>query len=653
MPIDRTALEQTFSTAVARLLAFRTAAGHWEGRLSSSALSTATASFALAMAGGERHQPLVRRGLEWLVKNQNSDGGWGDTVLSRSNISTTLLAWSAMSLADASDSPVAGAVAKAEAWLVSQAGNLSPDALAGAVNRAYGDDRTFSAPILTMCVLAGRLGERPGAWRRVAPLPFELGALGHRWLRWLRMPVVSYALPALIAIGQVRHHFFPPRCPFTRLVRRLAAGATLRRLARIQPASGGFLEAAPLTSFVAMSLAAMGQQAHPAAAGGVEFLARTVRPDGSWPIDTNLATWVTTLAVNALAQCGPLEEFLSTTDRDPILGWLLGQQHTKVHPYTGAAPGGWAWTDLSGGVPDADDTAGAILALRHLAPDDNRVIDAAGCGVNWLLDIQNRDGGIPTFCRGWGRLPFDRSTADLTAHALRAWRAWRDVLPADPTTSAAGLLSRRVDKASAAALRSLARSQSSDGSWSPLWFGSEHALRMENRVYGTARVVEALAAPSAAEGGLCLDLLTKAVRWLISAANADGGWGGDGNRSGVEETSLAVGALARCRVPCFWRCLPEACDTRPKDMLLRKQCEEAWHPTNGTETPGHSPEEIESAIEKGTAWLIENTRKGAVARAAPIGLYFASLWYYEELYPLVFTVAALGQVRRLLSDTRH
>ena len=37
-----------------------------------------------------------------------------------------------------------------------------------------------------------------------------------------------------------------------------------------------------------------------------------------------------------------------------------GQQ---VHPLTGAEPGGWGWTDLSGAVPDADDTAAALLAL--------------------------------------------------------------------------------------------------------------------------------------------------------------------------------------------------------------------------------------------------------------------------------------------------
>ena len=42
---------------------------------------------------------LIRCGLAWLVKTQNADGGWGDTVLSISNISTTALCWAAISFA--------------------------------------------------------------------------------------------------------------------------------------------------------------------------------------------------------------------------------------------------------------------------------------------------------------------------------------------------------------------------------------------------------------------------------------------------------------------------------------------------------------------------------------------------------------------------
>ena len=33
-----------------------------------------------------------------------------------------------------------------------------------------------------------------------------------------------------------------------------------------------------------------------------------------------------------------------------------------------------------------------------------------------------------------------------------------------------------------------------------------------------------------------------------------------------------------------------------------------------------------------------------LAQPAPIGLYFSSLWYSERLYPLIWTVGALGRV---------
>jgi len=192
-----------------------------------------------------------------------------------------------------------------------------------------------------------------------------------------------------------------------------------------------------------MSLAAAGEVSHPVVNRGLEFLERSGRPDGSWAIDTNLATWVTTLSVNALADLHGLPSPLPPAAREKILDWLIGQQYRQVHPYTLAAPGGWAWTDLPGGVPDADDTAGATLALHNLAPDSEPARQAAIRGIHWLADLQNSDGGIPTFCRGWGNLPFDRSSPDLTAHALLAWSAWFDKLT-DPLRTRIYAATRRA-----------------------------------------------------------------------------------------------------------------------------------------------------------------------------------------------------------------
>ena len=57
---------------------------------------------------------------------------------------------------------------------------------------------------------------------------------------------------------------------------------------------------------------------------------------------------------------------LTPEQRMTLREWLLAQQYRAEHPYTHAKPGGWAWTPLPGGVPDADDTPGALLALLEL-----------------------------------------------------------------------------------------------------------------------------------------------------------------------------------------------------------------------------------------------------------------------------------------------
>lgn len=605
MSHDLATLDRTIDTLAERLLERRAPSGHWEGRLASSALSTATALVALTLderASARAYRELITSGLAWLVAHQNPDGGWGDTVVSFSNLSTTVLCWAALSLGGPEGPPESGrhvAIDRAEHWLRGQVGDLGATSLKQAILRRYGSDRTFSAPILTVLALAGKLGAGADAWRLVPQLPFELAACPQRWFRWMRLPVVSYALPALVAIGQVRHHHAPTRNPLLAPVRSALRTRTLQVARNMQPASGGYLEAVPLTAFVAMSLISAGAGDDPIVARGIRFLIDSARADGSWPIDTNLATWVTTLSVDALAAGNRL----SADDRRRIARWLLDQQVAQEHPFTHARPGGWAWTDRPGGVPDADDTAGALLAIWNLAGVEQA--DAAMAGINWLLDLQNSDGGIPTFCRGWGALPFDRSAPDLTAHALEAWNAWHAAVVMD--------LQRRMSRAAERAVVYLADRQGQDGSWTPLWFGNQHAAGELNLTYGTARVVGALTAPLARRSSSAAESHRRGLAWLLSAQNEDGGWGGtSGSPSSIEETGVAVYALARSLVG--------------------------------------SPE-VADAMGRGAEWLVAATDKGRQTPPSPIGLYFARLWYYEELYPLVWSLKGLSEARARLTVT--
>ncbi|NQU76126.1 MAG: squalene--hopene cyclase, partial [Planctomycetes bacterium] len=160
-----------------RLLAERGDRPYWLGRLADSALATATAVAALAMAtssAGSRPD-AVAAGLTWLAQDQNDDGGWGDSPESPSNPTASILVVSAMRLA--------GQKPNDAAWsYIRQQGG------AKAMLARYGDDRTFSAPILTVAALAGLAD-----WSDVPTLPMELAALPHWLLRLAGVPVVSYA----------------------------------------------------------------------------------------------------------------------------------------------------------------------------------------------------------------------------------------------------------------------------------------------------------------------------------------------------------------------------------------------------------------------------------------------------------------------------
>jgi squalene-hopene/tetraprenyl-beta-curcumene cyclase len=656
-------LRAAYQTARDALLAERTPAGHWIGELSSSALATATAVTALAVvarsAGRQpKHESLIDAGLQWLTLHQNADGGWGDTVKSISNISTTMLCRAAFHVTGRADRH-ADALERCEDRLAEHFGR-TPAELAEAVRQRYGRDRTFSVPILMMCALAGLV-----PWREVPRLPFEAACLPQSWYRLARMPVVSYALPALIAIGQVVHHHRSTWNPITWVLRRLGRRRSLHVLERIQPSSGGYLEATPLTSFVVMSLAAMrvpshlsppetgeegvgvtgveartvekqprsGGSAHPplppplsprfggregqegpadrVIARGVEFIVNSARADGSWPIDTNLSIWVTTLSVNALAAADDLERLDS---RDTLASWLLAQQTKEVHPYTGAEPGAWGWSDEPGSVPDCDDTPGAVLALENLTQDWK----SGRGGSDWIKELQNRDGGWPTFCRGWGKLPFDRSGSDLTAHALRAMAVvvrgffgrlpdgWggQIIPPRNSKQESHGYVRVWWWTDTLRGLQYLSSHQRSDGSWLPLWFGNQHAPDDINPVYGTARVLAAYRDLNQ----LDTDEARRGISFLLDVQNSDGGWGGArATPSSVEETALAV------------------------EILIEL-----------------APPEARAAVERGIEYLVRRVEDGTFTDASPIGFYFAKLWYFEKLYPIIFTVAALGRAARQL-----
>ena len=637
LPELRERIEQAIDRLRLDLVESKGSSNHWTGALSTSALSTATAVSALSISrdqfrmnpwtiehdvSGDRYLPprwdaLIESGSVWLSRSQNQDGGFGDTNRSLSNIATTLLVLAAWQLA-CHNSRYAVQIAAAWAY-VERKGSWD------GLRRRYGKDKTFVVPIMTNCALAGLVD-----WGKIPTLPFEAAALPQSWYRFVQLPVVSYAIPALVAIGQAQFYHRSPRNPLFRMVRAAARKPTMRVLTRMQPTSGGFLEAVPLTSFVLMSLASIGHAASRVAVESRKFIIDSVLQDGSWPIDTNLATWVTSLASanffnakNNSVSPRPDEPFTSDElmQWDRTIDWLLTCQHRQRQAFTGAVPGGWGWTNLSGAVPDADDTPAALIALqkwmisRNAAlgkPGDEsgtlsntrktRVLDAAREGCRWLMRLQNRDGGWPTFCRGWGTLPFDRSGSDLTAHAIRALSCWRK--------NEGAIAIRGVDRALKRGWDYLEKHQQADGSWLPLWFGNQDREEEDNPIYGTGRVMLCYSECEREDN----PAFQRGLAFLLANQNADGGWGGGKSSrypgqertwgslsSTIEETSVALeGILA-----------------------------------------GGGTKAFADSIIRGVNWLCDAIQQNHHHVSQPIGFYFARLWYHEKLYPLVFSLGAL------------
>lgn len=579
--------------------------GYWEGRLASSPLATAVALCALNDEDAFSEERRAA-GFSYLASTQNKDGGWGDTEISKSNLAATLLVLCAEAFFSpqrhkgaengGGDGPTGGRGVGGTGGDWISRGCAYADKLGGVkdgLRKVYGKDLTFQVPIRMAAACAGLI-----PWNQVDALPFELALAPRGLMGALRLPVVSYALPALVCVGLARHVKAPSWFLPSRWLRSSLTEKALDLIRSMQPESGGYLEAIPITAFCMLGLKAAGRGDHAIAQNAKRFLLATQREDGSWPVEVNLSVWNTTRAIEALAAGEILESTLDQSEREKTRDWILAQQTTGKSVYSDAQPGGWGWNHLSGSVPDVDDTSGAILALRKLGVAAEH--EAIRLGREWLVKLQNRDGGWPTFCRGWNKLPFDKSAPDLTAHALRAL----DVNIEGRHESDWGW-------------SYFGRVQRTDGALAPLWFGCESASDEKNLTYGTTHVLFTTTDARIKDGFVTvspeMQTLGPALAWLRSIQNADGGFGGcKGAPSSAEETGLSLRALIVSGVD-----PEEACCTRAAEWLLKNQrADGSWNP-------------------------------------APIGFYFAVLWYYEELYPLCYALGGLGALSRAMNAKKE
>ena len=253
--------------------------------------------------------------------------------------------------------------------------------------------------------------------------------------------------------------------------------------------------------------------------------------------------WDTCIAMVALEEAGlPANHPALVKAAD----WLLSKQVLGPGDWQvrnkDAEPGGWAFEFRNDFYPDVDDTAFVLMALQRVQYPDPQCMEAAiRSGIQWLLSMQNRDGGWGAFDRDNDRkllcnIPFadhnamiDPSTADVTARVLEC--LGRFGWPADHP-----VIQR--------AIKFLLKDQCEDGSWFGRWG--------VNYVYGTSGVLRSLETISQTAKEYC----QRAVRWLRAVQKADGSFGeslwsythpetkGQGNSTASQTAWGLIGLLA-------------------------------------------------------------------------------------------------------------
>ena len=493
-----TRLDAAIEGATARLLELQHPDGYWVGELESNVTMTAQHLFWHHVLG-LRTPELERKIANELLARQRVDGTWAIWFEGPGDLSTTVEAYAALKLA-----------------------GVDPGQQARDFIRSRGG--IAKTRIFTKCFLA-LLGQWP--WQRVTPIPVELVLFPanayvsiYNFSCWARGTFVPLA--ACRALRPVRHANIDlreigarpgkTRAPVPPGPLRKAALHEAERWVRAhQEADGSWGGIQPPWVWSILMLAALGHGFED------ETLRRAVEGWEGFTIDEGdrlrpeacqSPVWDTGLAVLALRDSGLGPEHPALVR---AADWLLQEEVTVTGDWAvrtpELAPGGWAFEFENDLYPDVDDTAVVALALRRC----HRGRGAVDRGLAWTAGMQSRSGGWGAFdvdneAYWLYKLPFcdfgkvtDEPSADVTAHALEALA---------PEAGFDHEVRRGLDW--------LLREQEDDGSW----FGRCGV----NHVYGTGAALPALEAVGIEPGHRAF---RRAVVWLDSVQNEDGGFGED------------------------------------------------------------------------------------------------------------------------------
>jgi squalene-hopene/tetraprenyl-beta-curcumene cyclase len=495
---ELTRLERAVEQATTRLLELQHPDGWWVGELESNATMIAEHLFWLHVLG-LRDPETDRRLANDLLARRRDDGTWSNWWEGPGDLSTTIESYVALRMAGVDVGEQTLAYIKREGGIP-------------------------QSRVFTKCFMA-LLGHWP--WQRVVPIPPEMILLPptapfsiYNFACWARQTVVPLSVvwalrPVRPADVDLRDIGARPgetkRPPRPSPLRRRAIEAAEAWVKERQEADGSWGGIQPPWVWSIVMLAALGRGFDD------ETLRRAVEGWGSFMVEDGdrlrpeacqSPVWDTGLAVIALRAAGLAADHPQLRKAGD---WLLGEEVTVKGDWAirrpDLAPGGWAFEFENDLYPDVDDTAVVAIALRELGMGE----DAARRGLDWIAGMQSANGGWGAFDADnssyWlYKLPFcdfgyviDPPSEDVSAHALEALA---------PVPGFDDVVAHGLDY--------LVREQQWNGSWWGRW-GVNH-------VYGTGAALPAL---EACGFDLQHPVVRKAVAWLDSVQDANGGFGED------------------------------------------------------------------------------------------------------------------------------
>ncbi|OGW13935.1 MAG: hypothetical protein A3K09_07495, partial [Nitrospinae bacterium RIFCSPLOWO2_12_FULL_47_7] len=223
--------------------------------------------------------------------------------------------------------------------------------------------------------------------------------------------------------------------------------------------------------------------------------------------------WDTSIACNALLDAGFPGDHPALVKAGE---WMLKKQVKRPGDWKvknpNTPPGGWAFEFFNEMYPDNDDTAEILMALHRIRFSDGDWKEKE-CrrALVWLLSMQSENGG-------WGAFDQDNDHSLFNEIPFADHGAMLDPPTVDVTGRILWLLGLlrfdREDPQVKKAIEFIKSEQEHDGCWFGRWG--------VNYIYGTFLVLNGLG--SIGED-MTQECVTRAVDWILSRQNADGGWG--------------------------------------------------------------------------------------------------------------------------------